>query len=78
MRMEGKRRYTQREMASGIPGGTKSQEGKELGEEKVTGLDVQGTKGQRSILYPLKEPQRFGRLEARTGAVRVQCSVDVS
>lgn len=45
MRREGRRRYTQKEMAFGIQGGTKSQEGKELGEEKVTGLEVQGTKG---------------------------------
>lgn len=44
-------------MAFGIQGGTKSQEGKELGEEKVTGLEVQGTKGQRSVLCPFKEPQ---------------------
>lgn len=56
MRREG-RRYTQREMASGIQGGTKSQDSKELGEEKVTGLEVQGTKGQRNVLCPLKEPQ---------------------
>jgi hypothetical protein len=40
MREEGRKRYTQREMASGIWDGTKSQEGKELEEEKVTGLEI--------------------------------------
>lgn len=57
MRREGRRRYTQREMASGSQGGTKSQEGKEFGEGKVKGLEVQATKGQRSVLCPLTGPQ---------------------